>query len=131
MFKLRNITFWTIPWLALAGMGWHPKVSAAQLKIDDVEIGFPSAEGTDGTSSCYKAGEWTPVRIHVRSGGQPYAGGRLWIETWDSDDVLNRYPVPIPPLGANGLATIEAFARPGSVGAEIRLTGDDANGTPT
>jgi hypothetical protein len=93
----------------------------AQVTITDVEIGFPSAEPGDEVGAYYKAGTWVPLRIQVRAGEQPFPGGTLWVETWDSDDVLNRYPAAIGPLRPGQVGTVPAFACPGSLGADIRV----------
>jgi hypothetical protein len=97
--------------------------ATGQLSITRVEVGLPSAEEQEsGRTSLYKAGAWTPVRIHVRAGDGGFPGGELRVATWDSDDVLNRYTVSIAALAKGEARTLAAFTRPGSLGAEIRVS---------
>src|SRR5262249_8927107 len=119
-----------IAWLAsLAPLGWA-QAAAAPLTIEHVQVGFPPAEGArrGNRPTCYKAGAWTPLLVRVRGGENGFAGGKLWVETWDSDDVQNRYPVPLPPLARDETRTIPAFARPGSLGADIVVSAEDSQG---
>src|SRR5205085_1534481 len=69
--------------------------------------------------------------LQVKAGENGYPGGKLLVETLDSDDVPNVYSVTIPRLkngGSGQRATLCTFTRPGSVGAEITISAVDADG---
>jgi hypothetical protein len=108
--------------LALLG---GPRIATAQLVIENVQVGF---RGAGGDVSYFKAGSWTPVLVRVRAGAEGFPGGRLVMETWDSDDVRNRYPVPVPALDKNQSRLIPTLVRPGSPGAELLASVLDGKG---
>jgi hypothetical protein len=100
--------------------------TSAQPVIHEVQVGFPSG-GTPpqaGRLTYYKAGRWTP--LFVRVSGAP--GGRLVVETSDSDDVRNRYTVRLPTAKSDAPRTFPTYTKPGSLGAEIVVTAQDPGG---
>src|SRR5437879_11916955 len=88
-----------------------------QLHIETVQVGF----GSSAPIAEFKSGFWTPVYITVQAGPQGTPRGDLIVESVDSDDVPNRYTVPLPPLEANEQETILAFTKPGSTSSEITV----------
>src|SRR5438552_12904842 len=88
-----------------------------QLHIETVQVGF----GSSAPIAEFKSGFWTPVYINVQAGPQGTPRGDLIVESVDSDDVPNRYTVPLPQLESNEQETILAFTKPGSTSSEITV----------
>src|SRR5207302_5797285 len=94
--------------LLLPGTGQaQPRI---QLRIETIQVGF----GSSAPIAEFKSGFWTPVYIGVMAGPQGTPRGDLVVESVDSDDVPNRYTVPLPQLEPNEQETILAFTKPGS-----------------
>jgi hypothetical protein len=98
--------------------------------VTTVQVGFqaPGADDRVEQLSYFKAGAWAPVFAEVEGGAAGSPGGKLIVETTDSADVLNRYTVPVPAVSAGRRALVQAYVRPGCLGAEIRLTTVDSQG---
>ncbi len=111
---------------ALLGL---PAAAGARLVIEDVRAGFPAADrADDGAPAYFKAGQWVPLRVRVRADGASFPGSRLVVETLDSDDVPNRYSVPLKFLKEDESRTVLTYTRPGSLGAEIAVSVVGADG---
>jgi hypothetical protein len=113
--------------LAIAAALGLPRPAAAQLVVEQVRVGWSLAGGESLT--VFKAGAWTPITVRVRGGEDGFPGGKLQVETLDSDDVLNVFTIPVPRL-AKGAApkTLCAYVKPGCAGAEITLAAFDHEG---
>src|SRR5439155_18145874 len=66
-------------------------------------------------------GFWAPVYVGVMAGPAGTPRGEIRVESIDSDDVPNRYTVPLPQLGPDEQETILAFTKPGSATNEITV----------
>src|SRR5207245_5922466 len=88
-----------------------------QLRIETIQVGF----GSSAPIAEFKSGVWTPFYIGVMAGPQGTPRGDLVVESVDSDDVPNRYTVPLPQLEPNEQETILAFTKPGSTSSEITV----------
>lgn len=88
------------------------------IRVDQIRTGFltTAAEGR------FKAGAWTPVYVDVTAGPAGFARGELLVESVDSDDVRNRFRVPMPSLDPNEAVTVLTYTRPGSGNPEIATT---------
>jgi hypothetical protein len=119
--------------LALAALLALAPAGRAQLVIERVQLGFPSADRARSAPrlSYYKGGAWVPIVVWARAGDQAFPGGTLRVETTDSDDVLNRYVIDLPALKKGQRRTFCTFTKPGSVGARIALTVADIAGRKT
>jgi hypothetical protein len=107
--------------------------ASAQLAITRVQVGFRTASvvGRSDAGSQFKAGAWAPVFANVEGGSSGSAGGKLVVETTDSADVLNRYTISVPKIASGEHIVLTAYARPGSLGADIRITAVDVDGRKT
>src|SRR5262249_9064481 len=98
-----------------------PRAGTAQprsrLRIESVQVGF----GPTPPLAEFKSGFWTPVYVSVMAAPEGTPRGELIVESVDSDEVPNRYTVPLPPLGPNEQETILAFTKPGSATSEIAV----------
>ena len=98
-----------------------PGIGEAQtrirLHIDSVQVGF----GQSAPIAEFKSGFWTPVYVDVTAGPEGTPRGEISIESADSDEVPNRYTVPLPQLDSNERATVLAFTKPGSTNSEITV----------
>ena len=65
------------------------------IQIETVQVGF----GSSALVAEYKSGFWAPVYIDVMAGPQGTPRGEIVVQSIDSDDVPNRYTVPLPQLG--------------------------------
>ena len=84
--------------------------SRIRLRIESVQVGF----GASPPIAEFKSGFWTPVYITVMAGPEGTPRGELVVEAVDSDEVPNRYTVPLPQLEPNDQETVLAFTKPGS-----------------
>src|SRR5690349_21505129 len=76
-----------------------------RLRIESVQVGF----GPSPVIAEFKSGFWTPVYVTVMAGPEGTPRGELLVESVDSDEVPNRYTVPLPQLEPNEQATLLAF----------------------
>jgi hypothetical protein len=95
--------------------------------VEEVRVGWTVAGGESLT--VFKAGAWTPITVRVRGGEDGFPGGKLQVETLDSDDVQNVFTIPLPRF-AKGAApkTVCTYGQPGCAGAEITLAAFDDQG---
>jgi hypothetical protein len=97
-----------------------PQAACADLRITNVRIGFAPPRGaaqSDGFSY-FKAGNWVPIVVRIKGSST----GVLFVETTDSDDVQNRYGVAIAPRDDGKERDVLVYTKPGSLGADIRIT---------
>src|SRR5438105_548971 len=95
-----------------------PAQQKGPIRIEQIRVGLSSA----GVLPAFKAGAWTPIIVDVRAGPQPTPRGEIVIDSADSDDVHNRYTVPLPPLQADEAISVMGYTRPGSSSAEITVS---------
>jgi hypothetical protein len=88
-----------------------------RLRIESVQVGF----GASPPIAEFKSGFWTPVYITVMAGPEGTPRGELRVESVDSDEVPNRYTVPLPQLEPNEQETLLAFTKPGSTTSDITV----------
>src|SRR5438132_13022958 len=91
--------------------------SRTQPRIETVQVGF----GSTALITEFKSGFWAPVYIGVMAGPAGTPRGEIRVESVDSDDVPNRYTVPLPQLGPNEQETLLAFTKPGSTTSEVTV----------
>jgi hypothetical protein len=105
-----------------------PAQQKIRMRIDAVRVGFPSVPEQDEPAdsrrpTLFKAGEWTPVHVAFTSGsdGMP-KGAVVSVECEDSDGLQNTYHVAVSPLGPLEPHSILAYAKPGNIDGQIRVT---------
>jgi hypothetical protein len=116
--------------LAFAALAGLAPTARAQLTVERVQLGFPSADRTDRSErvSYYKGGAWVPIVVWARAGDQGFPGGSLRVDTTDSDAVRNRYTIELPMLKKGDKRTYCTFTKPGSLGAGINVAVVDSFG---
>jgi hypothetical protein len=87
-----------------------------RLKIEDVQVGF----GSSPPVAEFKSGFWTPVYVYLKAGPDGTdAGGRLTVETADSDEVRGRYTVAFPKLDPEEIFMVQTYTKPGRTECNI------------
>jgi hypothetical protein len=101
-----------------------PAVGVAQqrqpLAIEQVQVGL----GPTKQLNKFKAGFWTPVYVELRAWSQREIpkGGKLVVESVDSDDVRSRYTVLLPHMDMDERLTILTYTRPAGHGTGITVS---------
>jgi hypothetical protein len=101
-----------------------PTVGEAQqrkpLVIEQVQIGF----GPSQPLAKFKDGFWTPVYVELRAwlDREIPAGGKLVVESVDSDDVRSRYTVDLPRMDPDEKITVLTYTRAANSKTEIIVT---------
>jgi hypothetical protein len=89
-------------------------------KIETAHVGYqlnPAAPGE------FKAGAWTPVYINLKAGKAGAGRGQVIVETADSDDVRNRYSVPLPAgLTPGEVVPIVGYTKPGHADSDVVIS---------
>src|SRR5262249_34702144 len=87
-----------------------------RLHIESVQVGFGG-----GSLVEFKSGFWTPVYITVQAGPEGTPRGQLVVESVDSDEVPNRYTIPLPQLDPGERETLLAYTKPASRSSDITV----------
>jgi hypothetical protein len=106
--------------LAFFAGAWEQAHGAPPVEVQSVRVGF-------GSSSAFKIGCWTPVRVQLKASQERLAGFmELIVPDDDGTPTSYRLPVDIPP--GPGSATYTAYGRPGAHDAEFTIRILDAQG---
>jgi hypothetical protein len=114
-----------------ASVGAQSIRPTSKIHIDEIRMGFPAmaeqGEQPDekGRFSLHKAGVFIPVYIDLSAGPDGFSGGgRVIIESADSDDLQNNYTVPLPraDMEPNSLYRVLTYTKVGSIGGEVRVS---------
>jgi hypothetical protein len=88
-------------------------------KIERVRVGYMPNEAAPGE---FKPGAWTPVYIDVKVGKPGVGRGQVVVETADSDDVKNRYTVPLPAgITPGEVVSVLAYTKPGHATSDVSV----------
>lgn len=121
--------------LMSSGIGQAQRV--ARVKVEHVRYGFPAGIQPDGetgdweSTPLFKLGVWTPVYVSLTAGPQGFRKDEavVVVESADSDEVVNNYSVPVPPVDKNESFTVLAYTKPGSAekGITVRVLSEGQN----
>lgn len=117
--------------VSLMSSGTAQAQRVPRVKIEHVRYGFPAGIQPDGetgdweSTPLFKLGVWTPVYISLTAGPQGFKKdeAQVVVESADSDEVVNNYSVPVPPVEKNETFTVLAYTKPGSAekGITVRV----------
>ncbi len=107
---MRSFRYWLVGLLALLAAG----PAAAQVKVEQVRVGFRTHGGGEDTPGLYKLGLWAPVYVDLTAGPKGIGEGKLLVETPDSEDIGTTFTTKIPKLDKKEKRTIVSYVRVGN-----------------
>jgi hypothetical protein len=129
----RSFKKWQATVALLLAMALVPGAFAqglARPAIDSVRVGFPATvdrgEKFDefGRSHLFKAGAWAPVYVDLKEIPNPLTGGKIQVQTTDSDDIANVFSVDLnerTTTSRDGNLEAIAYTKPGSLRADLTV----------
>lgn len=103
---------------------WAQRTRGVQ--VENMRVGFDASQSSLRASNSFKIGTWTPVRVQLRGGSEPWSG-LMELSVADDDGTPTAFRMPAA-VGANESAWFTAYARPGSRQPEFTVRLFDQNG---
>src|SRR5215210_4780822 len=113
---------WSVVALMAMALAGPARGAPPPVTIENIRVGFRQ----EAQGQSFKAGTWTPVRVDLKGGPARFQGVlEVVVPDDDGTPTVVRRAVDV---AADGLATVTAYVRPGSLNPEFAVSVLDARG---